>query len=165
MPDKTAGGDTGNAIVIAPIGDGDYDAVLPLIADYQHFYGVDAPDPRRNREFFARFVGPSDAGCILGARRGGQLVGYTCLYYSASSVDAQDIIILNDLYVAPEARGTGVGRRLIDATTALARTRDVGYVRWMTAIDNRRAQRLYEAMGAERSTWFEYEIAVDPSDG
>jgi GNAT superfamily N-acetyltransferase len=126
---------------------------------------VDTPDPIGNREFFARFLGTSEAGCILGARRDGRLLGYTCLYYSPSSVDAQDIIILNDLYVSPDARGVGVGRRLIEATAALARTRQVRFVRWMTAIDNRQAQRLYEAMGAERTTWFEYEIDVDPSDG
>jgi hypothetical protein len=29
---------------------------------------------------------------------------------------------------------------------------------WMTALDNQRAQRLYERMGAERSAWFEYEL-------
>jgi RimJ/RimL family protein N-acetyltransferase len=35
-------------------------------------------------------------------------------------------------------------------------------VRWSTALDNRRAQRLYEHMGAERTAWFEYEILIDP---
>lgn len=156
---------TDDDLVIAPVDAGSYDALLPLIADYQHFYGVDHPDGERNRSFFSRFLGDSDAGCILGARRGGQLVGYTCLYFSPSSVDAQDVIILNDLYVVPEARSTGVGRRLIDATTTLARRRQVGRVRWSTAIDNRRAQRLYEQVKAHRTAWFEYEVVIDTSDG
>jgi GNAT superfamily N-acetyltransferase len=150
-------------IIIAPVGADEYDDLLPLIADYQRFYGVDAPDSDRNRDFFARFLGTSDAGCLLGARRRRQLVGYACLYFSPSSVEAEDIVIMNDLYVIPGARGAGVGRRLIDATTAVARTRSVGRVRWSTALDNRRAQRLYEQMGAERTTWFEYEIILDPS--
>jgi ribosomal protein S18 acetylase RimI-like enzyme len=148
--------------VIAAIGDEDYDAVLPLVADYQRFYGVATPDDRRNRAFFARFLGDSDAGCILGARRQGRLVGYACLYFAASSVEAEDIVIMNDLYVLPDARGGGVGRRLIEATTALARARQAPRVRWSTAIDNRRAQRLYEQMDAERTTWFEYEVIIDP---
>lgn len=76
-------------------------------------------------------------------------------------MEAEDIVILNDLFVVREARGTGVGRRLIDATTALAHRRKVRRVRWSTAIDNRTAQRLYEQMGAERTSWFEYEIAFD----
>jgi len=150
--------------VIAPVGAEDYDAVLPLIADYQRFYGVSAPDATRNRTFFARFLGPNDAGSILGARRGDQLVGYACLYLSASSVEAEDIVILNDLYVVPDARGGGVGRHLIEAAVAYARHREVRRLRWSTAIDNRRAQRLYEQTGADRSAWFEYEIVVDSSD-
>jgi GNAT superfamily N-acetyltransferase len=148
--------------VIAPVADEDYDAFLALIADYQRFYGVSVPDEYRNRAFFSRFLGVSDAGCILGARQREQLVGYACLYFASSSVEAEDIVIMNDLYVVPAARGGGVGRRLIDATTEVARTRQVRRVRWSTAIDNRRAQRLYEQMGAERTAWFEYEVLVDP---
>jgi hypothetical protein len=33
-------------------------------------------------------------------------------------------------------------------------------VRWSTALDNRRAQGLYEQMGAARTSWFEYELIV-----
>jgi ribosomal protein S18 acetylase RimI-like enzyme len=68
---------------------------------------------------------------------------------------------MNDLYVAPDARGGGVGRRLIEATLDTARARNAPRVRWSTALDNRRAQRLYEQMGAERTTWFEYEVVLD----
>jgi len=150
--------------VIAPVDATGYDDVLPLIADYQRFYGVDAPDEARNRAFFARFLGAGDAGCILGAYRDGRLVGYGCLYFTLSSVEAVDVVVLNDLYVVPAARSGGVGRRLIEAATAVARARHVGIVRWSTAVDNRAAQRLYEQMGAERSTWFEYEITVDRTD-
>ena len=122
---------------------------------------MSAPDGQRNRAFFARFLGSSDAGCILGARRQGQLIGYACLYFAASSVEAEDIVIMNDLYVVPHARSGGVGRRLIEATVALARDRHAPRVRWSTALDNRRAQRLYEQTGAGRSSWFEYEIVLD----
>ncbi len=147
--------------MIAAVGAEDFDTVLPLIADYQRFYGVSTPDEQRNRTFFARFLGDSDAGRILGARRGRRLVGYACLYFAASSVEAEDIVIMNDLFVVADARGDGVGRRLIDATTAVARARDARRVRWSTAIDNRRAQRLYEQTGADRTTWFEYELTLD----
>jgi GNAT superfamily N-acetyltransferase len=148
-------------LVIAPLDTGDYEAVLPLIADYQRFYGVEAPDDGRNRAFFSRFVPMSDAGCILGAWLGTRFAGYACLYFTSSSVEAEDIVILNDLYVVPDSRSTGVGRGLIEATTALAGAKGLHRVRWSTAIDNRRAQRLYETTGAERSTWFEYELIVD----
>jgi GNAT superfamily N-acetyltransferase len=151
-------------LVIAPVEKGSYSDLLPLIADYQRFYGVATPDDEKNRAFFVRFLGTSEAGSILGARSGDRFVGYACLYFSPSSVEAEDIVIMNDLYVVPEARGAGVGRQLIEATTTVARDRGVRLVRWSTALDNRRAQRLYETTGAERSTWFEYEISVGRSD-
>jgi GNAT superfamily N-acetyltransferase len=149
-----------DGVVIAPVGSDDYEAVLPLMADYQRFYGNDTPDDARNRSFFARFVGPNEEGRILAARRRGEIVGYACCAFAKSSIEPEDIVIMDDLYVVPGARGGGVGRRLIEATVALARERHVLRVRWSTALDNRRAQRLYEQMGAERSTWFEYEILV-----
>lgn len=68
-------------------------------------------------------------------------------------------MLLNDLYVRPERRGDGVGQALIAAAAEVARERGASHLRWWTALDNRRAQRLYERTGAERSAWFEYEIA------
>jgi GNAT superfamily N-acetyltransferase len=149
---------------VAPLAESEFDELLPLISDYQRFYGVGQPDDERNRRFFARFLGDSPAGSFLGARRHDDLVGYACLYYAASSVEAQEIIIMNDLFVVDGQRGAGVGRSLIEATVAVAERRGVGIVRWSTALDNRRAQRLYEQMGAERSSWFEYEIVVGPAE-
>ncbi|MBA3328281.1 MAG: GNAT family N-acetyltransferase [Solirubrobacterales bacterium] len=143
---------------IRPLRHDELAAGLALIADYQRFYGVAQPDEARNAAFFARFVAPSDAGELLGAFAGGALIGYACLYWTFSSVSATDVVLLNDLYVLPEQRGDRVGEALIAATVAVARDRGAARVRWWTAIDNRRAQRLYERTGAERSAWFEYEI-------
>jgi hypothetical protein len=43
------------------------DELLPLIAAYQRFYKVEEIDSERNRDFFARFIAPSDDGMLLGA--------------------------------------------------------------------------------------------------
>jgi GNAT superfamily N-acetyltransferase len=146
-------------LTIRPLAAGEFEDVLPLIADYQRFYGVAQPDRARNREFFAQFVAPSEVGALLGAwqTRAG-LVGYACLYWTFSSVSAQPVVLMNDLFVVPAERGAGVGLALIDAARAVARSRGVDGVRWQTALDNRRAQRLYERTDAKRSTWFEYEL-------
>jgi GNAT superfamily N-acetyltransferase len=88
--------------------------------------------------------------------------GYACLYWTFSSVSATDVVLVNDLYVRPQHRGNGVGEALIGAAVDVARERGASHVRWFTALDNRRAQRLYERVAAQRSAWFEYEIAVGP---
>jgi len=139
----------------------DLDALLALFADYQRFYAGVARDDDHNARFLARFLAPSDVGMVLVAPGADAApAGYVTLYWTFSSVSATDVVLLNDLYVRPEARGTGAGEALVAATVAVARDRGASHVRWFTALDNRRAQRLYERLGAERSAWFEYEIST-----
>jgi GNAT superfamily N-acetyltransferase len=139
------------AIAIRPAERDELEALLPLIADYQRFYEVTDIDPERNRAFFARFIAPSDDGLLLGAWSARELRGFACLYWSLDSLVASETVQMHDLYVIPAARGSGVGRALLDASAAVARERGVGLLQWTTAPDNSRARRLYDATGA--STW------------
>jgi GNAT superfamily N-acetyltransferase len=147
-------------IEIAPIATEDFEELLPLIAAYQRFYEVEEIDEERNRAFFRRFLAPSEDGLLLGAHLNGHLVGYACLYWHFSSLEATECVLMNDLYVEEAARGDGVGRALIEATAEVARERGVPFVEWSTAPDNRTAQRLYDLTGAERSEWLTYELRV-----
>jgi GNAT superfamily N-acetyltransferase len=152
---------------VRPVTAAELDALLPLIADYQRFYAGAARDDAHNGAFFGRFIAPSERGMLIAAfdedaaaPEAAAPTGYACLYWTYSSVSATDVVLMNDLYVRPEQRGAGVGEALVAATVEIARERGAAHVRWFTALDNRRAQRLYERVGAERSAWFEYEIAV-----
>lgn len=147
-------------VEIAPIAVEEFERLLPLISAYQRFYEVESIDEDRNRTFFRRFLGPSQDGLLLGARRDGRLVGYACLYWHFSSLEACECVLMNDLFVSDEARGEGVGRALIEAAADVARERGVPFVEWSTAPDNHTAQRLYDSTGAERSEWFSYELRV-----
>ncbi len=148
------------AVEIAPIADEEFEELLPLIAAYQRFYEAEEIDEERNRAFFRRFLAPSEDGLLLGARREGDLVGYACLYWHFSSLEAAETVLMNDLYVTEDARSHGIGRALIEATVEVARERGAPYVEWSTAPDNATAQRLYDATGAERSEWITYELQV-----
>ncbi|MDP1850226.1 MAG: GNAT family N-acetyltransferase [Solirubrobacteraceae bacterium] len=144
---------------VRPLGHDDLPALLPLIADYQRFYGNGAPDDDHNAAFFGGFVAPSERGMLIGAYdEAGALAGYTCLYWTYSSISATDVVLLNDLYVGPSHRGAGVGEALIAAAREVAVQRGCSHLRWATTLDNRRAQRLYERTGADRETLFEYEF-------
>jgi GNAT superfamily N-acetyltransferase len=150
---------------ISPIAPEEFEQLLRLIAAYQRFYEVDDIDDERNRAFFARFLAPSDDGLLLGARVGGKILGYACLYWHFSSLEATETVLLNDLFVSEEARGRGVGRALIEATAEVARERGAPYVEWSTAPDNHTAQRLYDTTGANRSEWVSYELWVEAESG
>ncbi|HEX2392596.1 MAG TPA: GNAT family N-acetyltransferase [Solirubrobacterales bacterium] len=145
---------------VAPILAAEMDELLPLIAAYQRFYEAETVEEARNRSFFRRFLAPSEAGMLLGARQGGALLGYACLYWHFSSLLAAETVLMNDLFVVAEARSRGIGRALIEASAEVARKRDAAYLEWATAPDNHTAQRLYDSLGAERSEWIEYELGL-----
>jgi GNAT superfamily N-acetyltransferase len=146
-------------VEVSAVGEGEFEALLPLIAAYQGFYEVDEIDNERNRAFFRRFLAPSEDGRLLAARdEAGAILGYACLYWHFSSLAAQETVLMNDLFVTPEARGRGVGRTLIEASADIARERGAAWLEWATAPDNHTAQRLYDSMTSEKSTWLEYEL-------
>jgi len=145
---------------IEPVSAGQMERLLPLIAAYQRFYGVEEVDRERNRAFFARFVAPSDDGLLLGAWCEAELVGYACLYWTFTSLVPAETVLMNDLYVDVAARGKGIGRALIEASAAIARERGAHHLEWNTQPDNGTARRLYDSTGAESSTWVEYELEI-----
>jgi GNAT superfamily N-acetyltransferase len=154
------GADMPAPVRIEPIAASQLEELLPLIAAYQRFYEVETIDDERNRSFFRRFLAPSEDGLLLGARNEGRLVGYACLYWHFSSLEACESVLMNDLYVDPAVRGEGVGRALIEASADVARERGAHQLEWATAPGNETAQRLYDSTGAERSTWVEYELGL-----
>ena len=150
-----------SGVEVTAVRDEELETLLPLISAYQRFYEVDEVDLDRNRSFFRRFLAPSEVGLLLAARdETGTILGYACLYWHFSSLQALETVLMNDLFVAPEARGRGVGRALIEATAEVARERGAGWVEWSTAPDNHTAQRLYDSLTEEKSTWLSYEFEV-----
>ncbi len=159
MSERRTATETGS-IRIAPVSEESFDEFLPLIADYQIFYGAE-PDDDHNRAYFHSFLAPSAHGLLIGAWDGDRPVGFACLYFTGSSVIARQIVLLSDLLVVESHRGRRIGAALIEAALEVGRERGAAHVEWLTAVDNRRAQRLYESIpGAERFAWFGYEVPL-----
>jgi GNAT superfamily N-acetyltransferase len=93
--------------------------------------------------------------------QGGQALGFTQLYPSFSSVSMRPVWILNDLYVAEDARRRGVGARLLRAARDHAMKTGAVRLALSTAVTNTAGQALYERDGWRRDTAFlhyEYEL-------
>src|SRR5205823_710035 len=89
-----------------------------------------------------------DSVVILAVDSGsGAGLGFVQLYPSFSSVAAQRIWILNDLFVAPNARRQGVGQALLGSARDHAIATRAKRLVLSTATTNREAQALYESFG------------------
>jgi GNAT superfamily N-acetyltransferase len=127
-----------------------------LFAGYNEFYGRTMPE-----EFFdyswAEFSADQRVHA-LGAKLDGKLVGIAHFLTHASTTSA-DSCYLQDLFTAPEARGRGVARALIEAVTTWARSQNCGRVYWSTHETNATARRLYDQV-AENRGFILYTIAL-----
>jgi len=146
--------------VITLVATADLDELLPLMREYCDFYEV-APSDEQLRTLALKLIEhPDTSGRQLIAREAGDAVGFATIYWSYSTLSACPIGVMNDLYVAPRARGKGLGARLIRACEAQCSAHGVGLLEWETAPSNARAQSVYDRLGAERSEWIAYTLAV-----
>jgi ribosomal protein S18 acetylase RimI-like enzyme len=86
----------------------------------------------------------------------GKYLGFVQLYptFASTTTPPGKLWLLNDLFVAENARRRGVGRALMERSERLARETGAVGLTLSTAVDNLRAQHLYEATGYRRETVF-----------
>lgn len=120
------------------------DALTGLFDAYRQFYGKDS-DPVAARAFLAeRLVYDQSVAFI--ALDGQEALGFTQLYPLFSSVRMAPMWLLNDLYVAAQARGRGVGTALLERARGHAQETGACCLMLETGVDNP-ARRLYERCG------------------
>ena len=83
------------------------------------------------------------------AERDGAAVGFALFFHNFSTWKGRKGLYLEDLYVTPEARGSGVGRALLRYLAGLAVARDCARFEWAVLDWNQPAIDFYTAMGAE----------------
>ena len=119
-----------------------------LWQSYLTFYGVTLA-PEVTAATWARIIDPAHRmGCRL-ALEDGQVTGFAIHHAHCSSWVAGEDVYLEDLFVAPHARGTGVGRALIEDLIALGRAQGWHRLYWHTGHDNLAARRLYDSFCEE----------------
>ena len=133
----------------------DVEIVAPLFDAYRVFY-KQRSDPGLAAAFVGDRLRRGESALFVAEDPDGEAVGFVQLYPAFSSTDAAPgpLWLLNDLYVVEERRRNGVGRALLERAERLARESGAVGLTLSTAVDNLRAQRLYEAMGYRRETVF-----------
>ena len=141
----------------------DLDELLALMRAYCDFYEVSPSDDALLALMGALLADPAAAGVQLIARSGdGRACGFATLFWRWETLEAGEIGVMNDLYVIPEARGAGLGARLIAACLERCSARGVVRMYWETDPENARAQRVYDRIGGAREETIVYTLDVPP---
>jgi GNAT superfamily N-acetyltransferase len=138
----------------------DLTALLPLMRAYCDFYEVAPSDDALLSLARALIADPEREGVQLLARGEGRAVGFATIFWSWATTSAERIGVMNDLFVAPEARGTGLAAALIEACRAECASRGARKLTWQTAPDNAAAMKVYDRVGATREQWVDYWLPV-----
>ncbi len=135
------------AVSVRPVGPSDEQAWLKLFRDYIAFYKASVPESVIALTW-RRLLGQEDNMMALIACDGeGRALGIAALVFHRSTWSPTWYCYLEDLFVASEARGQGVGRALIEAIYAEADRRGVDRTYWATQDDNATARKLYDRVG------------------
>ena len=130
----------------------DLEALVPLFDGYRRFYRQPA-DLAGARAFLAERIKRNESVIFL-AIVDGAAVGFTQLYPLFSSVSLRRLWLLNDLFVAPEARRSGAGRALLERAERWARETGSKGLTLSTEVTNLTAQRMYEAANWKKDDAF-----------
>jgi ribosomal protein S18 acetylase RimI-like enzyme len=90
----------------------------------------------------------------------GRALGLMHCRQMPSPLRGAQVGFLDDLFVAPSARGQGVVEALYQALNALGKEQGWPFIRWITAENNYRGRAVYDRL-AEKTHWITYQKAVD----
>jgi GNAT superfamily N-acetyltransferase len=141
-------------IEILPLRSEDHSAWLPLWRGYQAFYKVDIA-PEVSAVTWTRLLDPAEPMAAALAWDNSLAVGLVHTIRHRSCWTVGDYCYLQDLFVAPGARGAGVGRKLIEHVYDTAAREGCSRVHWLTHETNAAAMKLYDRI-AERSGFVQY---------
>jgi GNAT superfamily N-acetyltransferase len=146
---------------IERVGEEELGDLLPLVRAYCDFYAVSPSDGELRTLSRELIADPEREGVQLLARDAeGRAVGFATIFWSWATTSAERIGVMNDLFVAPEARGSGTAEALIEACRVECAAHGAGKLTWQTATDNERAMKVYDRVGATRESWVDYWLPV-----
>jgi GNAT superfamily N-acetyltransferase len=111
---------------------------------------------RFDRDVLAHHLfGPQPRAEVLIGEVDGEPAGFALFFHSFSTFEGRPSVFLEDLFVDPGVRGSGLGRALLARLAAIALERDCRRLEWMVLDWNAPAKDFYRAIGARRTEGWE----------
>jgi GNAT superfamily N-acetyltransferase len=134
-------------IRVRPVVSSDEGPWLSLFRDYVTFYEASVPDDVIALTWQRLLARDDNMLALIAHDETGQALGIASLVFHRSTWSPTWYCYLEDLFVAPQARGRGVGRSLIEATYEEADRRGATRTYWATQEKNVTARSLYDRLG------------------
>ena len=130
-----------------------------LCAGYAAFYRVEQTAAMRATVWGWLFDPAHEVDGLVALGPSGAVVGIAHYRPFARPLAASVGGFLDDLFVAPEARGSGAAQALIRGVAERGRERGWTVIRWITAEDDYRGRAVYDRV-SEKTRWLTYEIKL-----
>lgn len=145
---------------VRSVAEGDQSVWRQMFDDYATFYKTSVPDGGHETVWSWIFDPEVEFWSDVVEDVDGNLIGFTQYQLMLRSLGGSKVCYLSDLYVAPESRGSGAGRALIDHVIGFAKASDIPNVRWLTQDFNHDARRLYDSY-VSKSDFVLYSIPIE----
>ncbi len=109
------------------------------------------PDALVQERGLGMIIGHPSTGTVFVCERDGAIVGMVALLNTVSTALGSRVAILEDMVVAPDCRGQGLGSRLIEHAAEWAESQGFGRITLLTDGGNEGAHRFYAGKGFTRS--------------
>jgi GNAT superfamily N-acetyltransferase len=136
------------SVLIRPLAAADEAEWRRLWTGYLRFYETSVSEEVYATTFARLLSGADNEYRGLIAEAEGQPIGLVHFLFHRHCWRVENVCYLQDLYADPEVRGTGVGRKLIEAVYAEADAAGCPSVYWMTQEFNATARTLYDRIAA-----------------
>ncbi len=143
-----------NPIIVKQATIDNLEEIAYLFNEYRIFYKQESDLEGARCFLFDRFEHRESIIYIANEGESNKTIGFTQLYPSFSSVSMMRSWILNDLFVVNEYRSRGVAQLLLDSARLYTEQTKAKGLGLSTAIDNIKAQRIYERNGYKRDNEF-----------
>ncbi|GAA2076066.1 GNAT family N-acetyltransferase [Aeromicrobium halocynthiae] len=144
---------------VRPARPDDVATVLRMVVDLARYERAEEEVVATEAGLHDALFGPGAVAFALVAESGGEPVGIAVAYRTFSTWVGRPGVHLEDLFVAPDARGTGRGEALLSALARITEANDWGRLEWDCLDWNAPSIGFYEALGAERvAGWISYRV-------
>jgi GNAT superfamily N-acetyltransferase len=147
--------------LIRQAGKGDAPALIELIAELAAYEGLESEAKASSETLEEWMFGKGKAKALL-ALLDGKAIGYALYFYNFSTFTGKAGVYLEDIYIKPEARGRGYGKKLFLRVAQIASEEGCGRLEWACLDWNRPSIDFYLSMGATpMQDWTVYRLSEE----